>query len=45
VRIEAGRALLSIHTDEALDALLASTDQADARVRREVVAGTRGILS
>jgi len=42
VRLEAGRALLSIHTDEALDALLASTDQADARVRREVVAALAG---
>jgi len=37
VRIEASRALRSIHTDEALDALLASTKQPDARVRRQVV--------
>lgn len=37
VRIEAARALRSIHIDEALEALLASTKQSDARVRREVV--------
>jgi len=37
-RIEASRALRSIHTDEALEALLASTKQIDARVRRAVVA-------
>jgi aminopeptidase N len=36
VRVEAARALASIHTDEALDALLASTNQPDARVRLEV---------
>jgi aminopeptidase N len=36
VRIEASRALRALHTDEALDALLASTDQPDARVRRQV---------
>jgi aminopeptidase N len=38
VRIEAARALRAIHSDEALDALLASTNQSDARVRRAVVA-------
>lgn len=37
VRIEASKALRSIHTDDALDALLASTKQPDARVRRQVV--------
>jgi aminopeptidase N len=37
VRIEASRALRSIHSDEALTALLASTKQSDARVRRQVV--------
>jgi aminopeptidase N len=37
VRIEAARALRSMHTDESLDALLASTNQPDARVRRQVV--------
>ena len=36
-RIEASRALRSIHTDEALEALLASTKQSDARVRRQVM--------
>jgi aminopeptidase N len=38
VRIEASRALRLIHSDEALEALLASTKQEDARVRRAVVA-------
>ena len=37
VRIEASRALRSIHTDEALEALLVSAKQPDARVRRQVV--------
>jgi len=37
VRIEAARALRSIHTDEALAALLDSGQQTDARVRRAVV--------
>jgi len=37
VRIEASRALRSIHTDEALDALADSTQQTDARVRLQVV--------
>lgn len=36
VRVEAAQALRSLHTDEALEALLASTNQPDARVRREV---------
>lgn len=37
VRIEAARALRSIHSDEALDALIASTKQKDARVRLQVI--------
>ena len=37
VRIEAAKALRGIHTEEALTALLASRNQPDARVRREVV--------
>jgi aminopeptidase N len=41
-RLEASRALRSIHTDEALEALLASTKQSDARVRRQVVADLGG---
>jgi aminopeptidase N len=38
VRIEAADALRALHTDEALEALLASPHQSDARVRRAVVA-------
>jgi aminopeptidase N len=38
VRVEAARALRSIHIDEALEALLGSTKQSDARVRREIIA-------
>ena len=41
-RLEASKALRSIHTDEALEALLGSTQQPDARVRREVVADIGG---
>ena len=37
VRIEAARALRSIHIDEALEALLDSRKQSDARVRQEVI--------
>jgi aminopeptidase N len=37
VRIEAARGLQSIHDDEALDALLKSTKQDDARVRNQVM--------
>jgi aminopeptidase N len=36
-RIEASKALRAIHTDEALDALLSSTKQSDARVRLQLV--------
>jgi aminopeptidase N len=38
VRISASRALRMIHTDEAFEALAASTKQSDARVRKEVIA-------
>jgi aminopeptidase N len=38
VRIEAARALRSIHSEEALTALLSSTNQPDARVRQQVYA-------
>ncbi len=36
VRIEASKALRAAHSDDALEALLASTDQPDARVRQQV---------
>jgi aminopeptidase N len=36
VRVEASKALKTIHTDEALQALLAAVEQPDARVRRQV---------
>lgn len=36
VRIEASKALASLHSPQALEALLASTDQEDARVRHQV---------
>ena len=42
VRIEAGRALRSAHSDEALEALLASTKQPDARVRLQVMVDIGG---
>jgi aminopeptidase N len=42
VRVEASKALRSIHSDEALEALLTSTKQSDARVRRQVVADIGG---
>ncbi|HSH95324.1 MAG TPA: HEAT repeat domain-containing protein, partial [Roseimicrobium sp.] len=42
VRIEASKALRTIHSDEALDALIASTKQSDARVRQQVVADLGG---
>ena len=42
VRQEAAKALRTIHTDEALAALLDSGEQPDARVRRAVVAGVAG---
>jgi aminopeptidase N len=42
VRQEAASALLSIHTDEALEALLASTQQPDARVRLRVTSAING---
>jgi aminopeptidase N len=42
VRVEAAKALGAIHTDEALDALVASTNQTDARVRRQVYTAISG---
>ena len=42
VRLEASKALRTIHSDEALEALLASTTQSDARVRRQVVSDLAG---
>lgn len=42
VRTEAANALRNIHSDEALEALLASTNQPDARVRRQVRQVLRG---
>jgi aminopeptidase N len=42
VRLEASRALAAMRSEEALDALLASTKQSDARVRRQVVADLGG---
>ena len=39
LRVEAAKALRQIHTEEARTALLASMDQSDARVRREVIQG------
>ena len=42
VRVEASKALRSIHSDEALTALLASTKQSDARVRLQVVSDIGG---
>jgi aminopeptidase N len=44
VRMEAARALRSIHNDDALDALLASTDQSDARVRQAVISAIGGFF-
>ena len=42
IRLEASRGLRSIHTDEALEALLASTKQSDARVRNQVASDIGG---
>jgi len=42
VRIAASRSLRAIQTDEALEALLASTKQSDARARREVISAING---
>ncbi len=44
VRVEAAKALQSIHTDEALTALLDSAKQPDARVRSAVVAAIGGFF-
>lgn len=42
VRVEAARALREIHNEEAFAALVESLQQADARVRQEVVAAVAG---
>jgi len=42
VRVEAARALRSIHTEDALAALLGSCSQTDARVRRTVIENLGG---
>jgi aminopeptidase N len=42
VRLAAARGLRAIHSDDALDALIASVAQADARVRRQVVGDIAG---
>jgi aminopeptidase N len=42
VRLAAARGLLAIRTEEALDALIASAKQPDARVRRQVITGLAG---
>lgn len=42
VRIEAAKALQSIHDDESLAALLGSTNQSDARARNQVMAAIAG---
>ena len=44
VRVEAARALRSIHNDDALEALLASTNQPDARVRQQVIGAIGGFF-
>jgi aminopeptidase N len=44
VRIAASRALREIRTEEAFTALLASTEQADDRVRRQVVGDASGFF-
>jgi aminopeptidase N len=45
VREEAARGLRGIHTDEALEALIASIDQDDERVRSQVAEGLAGFYS
>ena len=45
VRAEAASALAAIHSDESLDALLASLDQKDARVRSAVTAALAGFYN
>ncbi|MBI5774253.1 MAG: M1 family metallopeptidase [Verrucomicrobia bacterium] len=45
VRVKAAEALRSIHSDEALDALLASLEQPDARVRDTVVNAIAGFYN
>ncbi|MGO8698768.1 MAG: HEAT repeat domain-containing protein [Limisphaerales bacterium] len=45
VRVEAAAALASIHSDESLEALLASTGQSDARARRAVAGALAGFYN
>jgi aminopeptidase N len=45
VRIQAANALQSIHSDESLEALIVSTKQADARVRKAVIAAISGFYN
>jgi aminopeptidase N len=45
VRVEAASALGSIHSDESLDALLASLEQKDARVRNAVISALAGFYN
>lgn len=45
VRLEASKALRTIHTDDARQALLASLEQHDARVRRQVLEDLNGFYS
>jgi len=44
VRIDAARLLRSMHNDDALDALVSSTNQPDARVRQAVISGIGGFF-
>jgi aminopeptidase N len=45
VRVEAAAALASIHSDESLEALLASAGQSDARARRAVASALAGFYN
>jgi aminopeptidase N len=45
VRLEASKALRAAHTHEAMEALLASVEQSDARVRRQVREDLRSFFS
>jgi aminopeptidase N len=44
-RVQAAKALQAIHLDESLDALIASTNQTNARVRQAVVAAIAGFYN
>jgi aminopeptidase N len=45
VRMQAAKALQSIHSDESLEALLSSRAQSDARVRNQVIASIAGFYN